>query len=443
MRVIPKRDFRFSILDARSWTGSEAGSFAAALLVLGAGSLTWFARSLEAVRAESVVRRVVANRIPGKPIRITVDPSSASDEPGDPWSILRLKAPNPETPPATESIPASSGLRITANSDSEELPVFASRLNHGGILIVANHSLNKSEFNFGVRLSPGVYTLERATFPVDKPETNPPFERLQSLIPMKTVTVWRPGALRAGTAAIYRWTDCRAAVFETYKELKRSLHALHEERAEDARRIGLVLNTCEDNVAAIQDRFHVRSDDLCKYIHRALLGAGHAQSLARNARVEGRITGRCADDIADRMNRFEDALSALSAAYMNLIPALEVKPAADSDPSARTATVSLANLGGRTVTAIRITPAMPNGGRIWPPEPAMFSSLGPGQTVRATFSLRLPSADDAPPIQADISYFAGKAPACLHLDGAGAPGQLVLSSPPSHGAPENFRSESQ
>ena len=113
----------------------------------------------------------------------------------------------------------------------------------------------------------------------------------------------------------------------------------------------------------------------------------------------------------------EEALTELSAACLNLVPDVEISAPEPSRPNIRRVTISVMNAGEEALTSVKIGASAPEGATVQPAEQAMFRSVRPGETIHATFTVRLTDDTDPGDITADVSYFAAKVPAHLRLKG--------------------------
>jgi hypothetical protein len=172
------------------------------------------------------------------------------------------------------------------------------------------------------------------------------------------------------------------------------------------------------------------------YVHHFLMVLGQAYSVHRNFQMRNDVRLRTGVALRAALERLIDALSDTSASLMNLVPGITVTPEPPAsmrtaglqgdgheDPSGGSphtayAVVMLSNQGSLPAELTKIgldRGSLPRGVTCDPAEPALFGTLGAGQTARATFVLRWkdPAVLPAGRCAGDISYFSAGAPAHL------------------------------
>ncbi len=352
---------------------------------------------------------------PNSPVRIEIDGTEAQSEEGaNLYTVCRL------TPPASGSEPVwanwitLAGARLNAlTGDEATVPAYAQRQPDGFAVVIVNHSRAKVQIRLDTRLSSGVWNIERFTFSPTESETLPRLERLQSVVRDAAGSEIKPGSLSPGQAAIYRYTHRSAQVASAYRAVKSRAERVRRGHPAVYRRLRPPLEECSAHVerilngsAAKQRYANIRS------IHRALLTVAHLLTLAKNARQEDLPVPE-ADALLETLYRLEEMLAELSANSLDLVPAMAISASDPNQPQARQITVSLRNAGQRSVSYVRIQVTATDNAAIRPDEPAMFQTLRPGQSVRATFTLKL--SDYGRGIVARIGYYTERAPAILRL----------------------------
>jgi hypothetical protein len=351
-------------------------------------------------------------------VRITADGTQAfKDSNADPSRICRLPQPSPEgSAPAWEPWAALRGPRIEVVSSEEDVPAYGATVPHGVAILLVNHREAKVVAKAGVRLTRGVYSVERLTYDLENPETSRRLERLESVVLGGTGVASKPAWLGPKSVSVYRFTNRSAQAASAFGNVKSRVRAIMDDHGTAARSMMVPLRECESNVGALskgiqpQDRYA-----RLKYIHRAILTASHAQALCQNQCKQGRLTGEEADLLQTAFDRLLEALTELSAGCLNLVPSMEVKRAQAENGQLWEVTVSMANAGKQPVTNVKIGTAAAQGATVRPAERAFFASVQPGETARASFTIRMPADTDDRLISADIAYFAARAPARLRI----------------------------
>lgn len=335
---------------------------------------------------------------------------------GDAAAVCHLTAPSGDTHAAWEEWTSFKGQRLKASSTAESMPAFAWKIENGVAVCISNLTDRPADAKISLSLPGGAYQIERLVFSQASSTSQAHVERLQGSIVTGKSTVTKPLRLEGGDATIYRITNLSRASQAAYSDIKVHLAKLHQSRASEYRRIMVPLKECWDNLGALSSGISAANRyDRLKQIHRALLTLAHAQSLCRNYRNEGRIDETTGGALMAALDRLQNSLADTSAVCLNLVPNIETNPVDPADPAARKVTISIANGGEREVSLVRIGAAGPNGAKIEPADEAMFPTLKPGETVRATFSIRLPEGVEQRACTAQIGYFTARSPAHLRV----------------------------
>jgi hypothetical protein len=312
-----------------------------------------------------------------------------------------------------------SGTRLAATSDDSALPLFAARTPKGIAVLIANNSDENAAFNLSVDLGRGVYTVERGVFDSKSPATDLRVERLESVLNGSAKAAKKPGSLAPGAAAVYRFTNRSLDAQATFDEVRAAVRAMAGEQPGACRSIMIPLSECEAHLGSLSKG--IRPDkryDSLRYIHRALMTANHAQALAQNMAGQGRLPSEGAARLNGCIERLKDALTDLSAGCLNLVPTITVKSAGEDQPDVREVTVQLANGGQQSVSLVRLGAEAPKGSAVSPSDRAMFDVLRPGETARATFTVRLPTESPQGELSGEFAWFAARSPAHLRIKSA-------------------------
>jgi hypothetical protein len=325
---------------------------------------------------------------------------------------------DPDSPPWKEWV-SLSGTRLAASTSEATVPLYAARTPFGVAALVANHGDSKADYDLDLKLGRGVYTVERWVFDMQASEIGGRVERLESLVLGKTSAVEKPGWLPAGHAAIYKFTNRCLDVQASFDNVRQAVRAMQAGSPSACRTVMVPLHECEGHLGSLSRgiRPEKRYDSL-RYIHRALLTVNHAQALAQNLRGQGRLPREGADRLEGALDHLQTALTDLSAGCLNLLPSLTIAPPDEAKPGVRSVTVQLANAGRQSVSLVRLGADAAAGAKVVPAERAIFDVLRPGETARATFTVRLPEDSTACDLSAEIAWFAAKAPAHLRLKGS-------------------------
>jgi hypothetical protein len=351
-------------------------------------------------------------------IRITADATKAfKDSDADPARICGLTdATSEKSAVAWEPWVTFEGPRLTVESSEADLPAYGAQVPHGAALLLVNHREAKAVAKIGLKLTRGVYSIERLTYDLENPETSRRVERLESVVLGGTEVASKPAWLGPKSVAIYRFTNRCAQTASAFGNVKNRIRALMDDNRSAARLMMVPLRECESNVGALSKGIQPdKRYDCLRYIHRALLTASHAQALCQNQRKQGRLAGEEGEALESALDRLEEVLTELSAGCLNLVPSVVVKRSQAEAGDLCEVTVSLTNAGKQPVTNVKIGAEAPEGATVKPAERAFFGTVQPGETARASFTVRLSSEAPVPEISADIAYFAARAPAHLRM----------------------------
>src|SRR5262249_39580053 len=202
---------------------------------------------------------------------------------------------------------------------------------------------------------------ERLGFACDPNGPSPVIEGFNSLVSSSWQTIKKSGSLAPGAASIYRFTNCAARTYLTYRKVRMDLTALKAASPPAFRRIMVPLRECWDHVGAVTSGGVRNKEAGLKHIHRALLTLAHAQSLARNFTSEGAAGSKTARPLSNDLDGLQKSLTSLSMVLLELVPGATVSAPDSADPMVRQVTVSMANAGSRSVSFVRLGAAAPSG----------------------------------------------------------------------------------
>jgi hypothetical protein len=348
-------------------------------------------------------------------IQITAD-ATATSEPEDIFSVCKLTSFPRETFPSWFTWLFGGRVRMAASSNAESLPVYGVILPDGAALCVVNHADIDAAYKVSIRLTRGLYSVEQIVFEKSSQETSPPGKRLQSVIMDATGVLRKPGQLRPGMVAIYRFINRSRQTSNLFRVARDQMESLRPLRPVEFRRLMVPLQECGAHIGALSGGIRTSERSRClKHIHRALLTLSHAQALCRNYRIARRIPSEYADDIQKALDNLEQTLTELSIGCLDLVPHVEIPVSGSGVLNARQLTVSLTNAGPFTISFIRMGIEAPDEITIRPQEPAFFRQLGPGQSAQASFTMMSNTANNLQSMFAYITYVIAGVPARVRL----------------------------
>jgi hypothetical protein len=340
-----------------------------------------------------------------------------------------------------------------ASGPVQGLDVYAERTPQGTSVAVSNRTGNDIMLAARIRLPGRPYKIEQLTLAPtgsrrlaasrgNNQGSQAPLQpgtahlsRLMGRCLAVTSAIELPLNVSAGSVEILRFTDtayaCRTALNDVRDQLRHLPHA----SSDLAQRLHVVFEGSGRLESALSPSSAPNTDERLRGIHRFLLIIGQAHSLLRNYQVRDAVQERAGTELRAALERLNDALADASATIIGLVPSIELSqnpPAArqtsqlraafatarDEDEHVLYATVTLANRGGRSAELVKIgidRSSLPPEETCDPSEPALLGTIAPGQTGRATFTIR---ARDQHSISGakyagDISYFTAGAPAHL------------------------------
>jgi hypothetical protein len=349
--------------------------------------------------------------------------------------------------------------RAAATSVSDGIGPYAVHSPEGATVCLINRSGQKTATRLTLRLPRGVYKIERLIFTSSAGPTGAdPSGRVtpagapsdfQPLLPSaqwkllegsdlsETGSVSKLYTLEAGQVCLYRYTDTARAARVAYREVQDRLHEMAASTPGPARRLRHLLEEGEPYLGGLSagDRRQNGLQKRLGCIHRLLLVTAQVHSLHHNYQERKTVNAAPGKAVMAALDHLTEALGETSATLLGLVPEVTVTASGGSGPvsggpaaglqnadnqARRTVTIALSNTGSRSVAMVKIgldVSALPVGILSEPEDPAFFGTLSPGQTVRATFRLRGPAAEEVPNSRCvgEVSYFAATAPAHLRL----------------------------
>jgi hypothetical protein len=353
-------------------------------------------------------------------VAVVVDPAQSQSRPRDiaPASYCRVEAPQGSEPWA-KWVDFENGPRVSATSSDERTPVYAVKDASGVYLLAANHSDSIAALQVRFKLQKGIYSLQKRGFKAASRDDRPTTERMQSVLLKAPGWVTRPAWLLPGTAMVLSVCDETRTLGRSLQAARTSLHGI---ATKSPRAFRLIRSPFGDAAARLEkiasQGASLSRGRLISLSDRAAMFLSHTRSVFGNVRSAGSLSASDGDDIGGALDRLEGSLSRISCFALDLVPNAAWGPA---DAAARKSpfNVELSNRGQRSLRLVKMAVTAPEDCRISPDEQAIFRSVRPGETVKATFFVENASAEDLTSVRADISYLAGRAPARLRIDSDG------------------------
>ncbi len=340
----------------------------------------------------------------------------------------------PAPPPSAAMEHPGEWQPVASKCDTRELSPFAVRGGDTVLVFLTNGSNEPVRFALRVRLPSGAYTVDCLTFAPKDAETLPKVDGLESVVLGGTGFAWKMGTLRAGFAAIYRFTNRSTSVQRAFRAVMDALGTELPRSRGPCRRIMGALRECGDHVALLGHVSPTAKDVAVRAVDRALLLLGQAQALFRNFRDNGRLSAGGAGPIGTALDELEQALAQTATACLNVVPEMTVED--PGEEHVRTITITTANAGRRSLSFVKLGVGAPPGSRVWPAEEATVSALAPGQSASAQFRVRFHGPVMLNAIQGSITYVALRTPIHLWIRNYWPPGEAEpLRSGYRNGAP--------
>ncbi len=341
------------------------------------------------------------------------------------------------------NLPRSSVTCSSSNSTTELVQTYAVHGESGGAVCISNSSAATTPYLLKLKLPRGVFRIEKLCFipcapPADAtPETglstishaivskrwNSSLIRLEGSDNNSAVTLSKQGELAAGELDIIRFTEVARASRVAIMDVKESLHALGASTPQPAAKLRRVMSECDKLMGGVTAGTTTTGPRRLSAIHRIILLIAQAQALQRNNQARQTVKADVGAVTMASLERASDSLAETSAVITGLVPQVDIGPftpgvGAGATKMEAKVTVAVRNTGQRSVDSVKLgldASEMPAGAVCSPDDPAFFGAVHPGQTVRATFKISVPSAVEITPARfvADVSYFTAGAPAHL------------------------------
>jgi hypothetical protein len=263
-----------------------------------------------------------------------------------------------------------------------------------------------------VCLPRGVYTSERQSLNADATVSSPESGRLRGYVVDKRSTIAIRDTLPPSSVVVYVLKDRCRGVSRAFAEVQARLVALRKSRPSLAAKLRPPFSECARHVAAVRNGIPPGGRaEAVEHVHRAILTVAHAEALAANASARGAAVS----DLRGALGALGAALGELSACCLSLTPQIVLAPGDNVSSALRAVTVSLRNDGSRRVRAVRLGVTAARGCTVKPAEEAVFATLAPGQSVRATFTVDLAEGVPVTGVQGHFGFLASKSPAHIRL----------------------------
>jgi hypothetical protein len=349
-------------------------------------------------------------------VRIDVDALSPAVNPPDSISTALHLSEDSSTPaPWTRWVENSAGF-LASRTAYENAPVVAVRTPTGVTLLVANRTEEPIKLRVAVKVGRGVHTLDSLSCDPKMPNSCQVPVRSQARI------LGKPGFLAVtlecapGKVAAVNVTNRIATAQAARRELGTAMMALKASYPAEDRRIRVPLNECDSHLGAVLSGIRPESAGMAiRHIQRSILTLAHAQMLCRNSMGLKRVSQQSGEPVRIALDKLDSAMAELSAATLGLTPNVAISNAQSETNPSRTLTISLVNQGSTPIESVRLGAASPPATKVQPSDEAVFTSLKPGQTVTATFTVQLGEMAATALLGGDIAFVAARVPARLRV----------------------------
>ncbi len=348
---------------------------------------------------------------------------------------------------------APSKVSLNRPSQDSGVSVYAVRLPDGASVCIVNRSEFKQKIQTRTRLANGVYSVEKVSLAA-APGSNQPAVSPSSLLDDRRESVKNgiverlPGCnlvsdefsklhiqLEPGEISLLRFTDTALKSRQALNDVRDRLHILSQSSPNAAQKLRAILNGFDANRVGVSATGSKKTGDRVSGIHHFLLALFQAHTLHKNFLATKSVPQRQGVSLMEAFDRLTNHLADTSINLLGLVPQIEVVSENEASTSALASdkddapnlsrpsylvTISVSNQGSRTATLVKLgmsANALPKGSSCLPEDPAIFETLTPGQTVKATYRLSW-SGENAPPQSrcvGEISYFTAGVPAHFYL----------------------------
>jgi hypothetical protein len=357
---------------------------------------------------------VVSRPLARTTVRVDVNPASVdTSSRGEAAKVCRLEV--TEGPEPWTRWADLSGPRLLAISSSAEVPVYAVRIPSGVVLLAVNHGEAIAALRVGIKTGKGIFRVERHGFSVagDGPVRT---ERLQTVMQKGPGTLSKPAWLAPKSAMLYRVVDETRELGKALSNGRNALRAITDSSSRVFRLIRAPFSESGQRIERIAAQGGAMPRGrLVQLLERAGVSLAHAQTLFRNCRSSGSLSGEDADRLGAALDRLEASLDEVMAGAYSLVPNVEWGQPPPGEPLRTPLNVQLSNRGSSTLRLVKMGLVVPEDTRVSPEDQALFRAVKPSETVRATFMITPASAQDLTAVRAHISYLAGRAPSHIRI----------------------------
>ena len=345
--------------------------------------------------------------------------------------------------------------KVSLNRPSQDsgVSVYAVRLPEGASVCIVNRSEFKQKAQIRTWLAHGVYSVEKISLAAipgrDQPTIAPATILEDRRESVKSGIVERfPGCnlvsneysklqiqLEPGEISLLRFTDTALKSRQTLNDVRDRLHILSQYSPNAAQKLRAILNGFDANRVGVSATGSKKIGDRVSGIHHFLLALFQAHTLHKNFLETKSVPQKQGVSLMEAFDRLTNHLADTSINLLGLVPQIEVVSENEASATALSlnredaptlnrpsylVTISVSNQGSRTATLVKLgmnANALPKGSSCLPEDPAIFETLTPGQTVKATYRLSW-SGENAPPQNrcvGEISYFTAGVPAHFYL----------------------------
>ena len=299
---------------------------------------------------------------------------------------------------------------VTSSSESKGEQVYATSSPEGTTLLLNNSTDAPLNTKVKIRLSAGVYKIERLL--ISEPGK---FRNFTGANLASAGVITKPLDLMAGEVVLLRCTDVSRAARSAFGNAMRHLKTLAASHPDKANRLRRMMKEGEPYLGSLSPSKAARERRTAG-INRLALYISQTHALCRNYQARNTVKEEAGANLMASLEQCADALSETSAALLEMTPQIALTQ--EKETGKANVEISLCNSGGYTARTVKLaldTESLPRGIGVQPGDPVLFNEVKTGQTVRATFALKLRGGEALSPSRcvADITYFVGKSPAHL------------------------------
>ena len=298
---------------------------------------------------------------------------------------------------------------VTSSLESKGEQVYATSSPEGTTLLLNNATEAPLNAKVKIRLSAGVYKIERLL--ISEPCT---FRNFTGANLARSGFVTKPLDLMPGEIVLLRCTDVSRAARSAFGNAMRHLKTLAASHPDKANRLRRMMKEGEPYLTSLFPS-RLSRERRTAGINRLALYISQTHALCRNYQARNAVKEESGANLMASLEQCADSLSETSAALLEMTPQIVLTQ--EKGKGTANVEISLCNSGGQTARTVKLaldTESLPRGIALRPADPVLFNEVKTGQTVRATFVLKLGEEALTPSrCVADITYFVGKSPAHL------------------------------